>query len=263
MVFSPLITRTVPHHNKHRGPGPVNRLVIHHWASTSGGDAHLTNPKAAASATYILYGTGELVGQVPEEFRPWTTGPVGDKGSVTVETQDATGAPNWLVSDAAIEKLAQLAADLSNRYNWGPLTRNNVRGHREFGSTECPGPYLYSKLDAIVARANEIRTGVHPAGSVHVVSSGENLSYIAKKYNTSWQALAQLNNLANPDVITPGQRLKVPGRIAEQAANPPRDIAREVYQGKWGNGSDRINRLRAAGFDPLAIQAEVNRRWYT
>lgn len=36
------------------------------------------------------------------------------------------------------------------------------------------------------------------------------------------------------------------------------DIAREVIAGKWGNGTDRRNRLRAAGYNPSIIQARVN-----
>ena len=36
------------------------------------------------------------------------------------------------------------------------------------------------------------------------------------------------------------------------------DVAREVIMGKWGNGSDRINRLRAAGYNPDNIQKIVN-----
>jgi hypothetical protein len=36
------------------------------------------------------------------------------------------------------------------------------------------------------------------------------------------------------------------------------NIAREVLQGKWGNGTDRVNRLRAAGYDPNTIQQIVN-----
>ena len=32
----------------------------------------------------------------------------------------------------------------------------------------------------------------------------------------------------------------------------------DVIDGKWGNGQDRINRLRAAGYDPYAIQSIVN-----
>ena len=36
------------------------------------------------------------------------------------------------------------------------------------------------------------------------------------------------------------------------------EIAKEVIQGKWGNGDDRINRLRAAGYNPDIIQKIVN-----
>jgi hypothetical protein len=35
-------------------------------------------------------------------------------------------------------------------------------------------------------------------------------------------------------------------------------IAREVIRGSWGNGQDRKNRLRAAGYDSNVIQARVN-----
>lgn len=35
-------------------------------------------------------------------------------------------------------------------------------------------------------------------------------------------------------------------------------IAVEVINGKWGNGADRIARLKAAGYDPNTVQSEVN-----
>lgn len=37
------------------------------------------------------------------------------------------------------------------------------------------------------------------------------------------------------------------------------DIAREVLRGFWGNGSDRIRRLRKAGYNPGEIQKIVNK----
>ena len=37
-------------------------------------------------------------------------------------------------------------------------------------------------------------------------------------------------------------------------------IANEVIQGKWGNGQDRVNKLKAAGYDYNAIQAIVNKK---
>ncbi|MBR2996624.1 MAG: peptidoglycan-binding protein, partial [Lachnospiraceae bacterium] len=45
------------------------------------------------------------------------------------------------------------------------------------------------------------------------------------------------------------------------AAAPAADltaIAKEVIQGKWGNGQDRVNKLTAAGYDAAAVQTKVN-----
>jgi len=38
------------------------------------------------------------------------------------------------------------------------------------------------------------------------------------------------------------------------------ELADEVIAVKWGNNPERANRLRAAGYDPAAVQAEVNRK---
>lgn len=36
-------------------------------------------------------------------------------------------------------------------------------------------------------------------------------------------------------------------------------VAKEVVAGKWGNGTARTNALKNAGYDPVAVQAEVNK----
>ena len=45
---------------------------------------------------------------------------------------------------------------------------------------------------------------------------------------------------------------------ASSAKKSTDQIAREVIQGLWGNGMDRTNRLKAAGYDPSVIQNRVN-----
>jgi lipoprotein-anchoring transpeptidase ErfK/SrfK len=45
----------------------------------------------------------------------------------------------------------------------------------------------------------------------HVVQPGENLSKIAAQYKTTVQAIIGANNLTNPNVITAGQKLRIPG----------------------------------------------------
>ena len=45
----------------------------------------------------------------------------------------------------------------------------------------------------------------------HIVQYGENLSTIAVQYGTTWQELARINALSNPDIIYQGQALNVSG----------------------------------------------------
>lgn len=166
MTFSALTSRVVPT-SKFNNIGArrrIDRLIVHHTAGgTNDGNVDLLSAAAReVSATYCLLTDGSLVGIVPEEFRPWTSNSVGvdaDWNSVTVETVNITGAPEWGVTDVQVESLALLAADLCVRYGWGHLDRNRVIGHRQVAQTACPGPYLYPLLDHIVDRANQILGG--------------------------------------------------------------------------------------------------------
>ena len=50
-----------------------------------------------------------------------------------------------------------------------------------------------------------------------------------------------------------------PSKPAPAPARKSEDtIAAEVIAGKWGNGQDRVNRLKKAGYNPTSIQAKVN-----
>lgn len=52
--------------------------------------------------------------------------------------------------------------------------------------------------------------------STYVVRSGDNLSGIAKRYNTTVSALQALNNINNVNLIYPGQALRVSGQATAQ-----------------------------------------------
>ncbi|RSX46132.1 GH25 family lysozyme [Bifidobacterium castoris] len=58
-----------------------------------------------------------------------------------------------------------------------------------------------------------------------------------------------------------GEPAAAPSESAPTPAKKSEDtIASEVIAGAWGNGQDRVNRLKQAGYDPAAIQAKVNAR---
>ena len=60
------------------------------------------------------------------------------------------------------------------------------------------------------SRYNDVQDQVN-AGSAkyYTVQSGDTLSGIAAKYGTSYQKVAQLNGISNPNVIYVGQKLRV------------------------------------------------------
>ena len=59
-----------------------------------------------------------------------------------------------------------------------------------------------------VLKINGGNTAPKPAGRTYTVRAGDNLSAIASRYGTTYQALAAKNGIANPNLIYPGQVLK-------------------------------------------------------
>ena len=69
------------------------------------------------------------------------------------------------------------------------------------GKTETPKPNPTKP-------APKAQVKKSPAGGVHVVQSGETLSGIADRYGTTYQHLAKINNIKDPNLIFPGQKIK-------------------------------------------------------
>ena len=161
MTYSARINRTLYTDKSHdRGGQTPVRVIVHGWAGLTGGIERLVYSDDEASANYIGLSDGSMIGSVPEERRAWTTGSYDvDANSITVEIQNTTLAPNWQVSEESINALIELIADIARRYGWGSVDRSRVRGHREFAATECPGPFIYPRLEEIATRANTLLRG--------------------------------------------------------------------------------------------------------
>ena len=72
--------------------------------------------------------------------------------------------------------------------------------------------FIYSGMTLSVPCQNPGPIPPPPSGicSYYYVRPGEYLALIAARYNTTWLAIARLNNLANPNVIYAGTRLAIP-----------------------------------------------------
>ena len=154
-TYSPLASQVMAPAGKwsSRNGVKISRVIVHHWAGTTGGIERLVKRSDKASANYIILVDGTIIGSVPEEFRAWTSGSqAADAPSITVECQNETVGPEWRVSSATIDALTRLVADVGKRYGFTPSTAT-VKGHREFAATACPGPSLYPLLPQIAAAA--------------------------------------------------------------------------------------------------------------
>jgi len=67
----------------------------------------------------------------------------------------------------------------------------------------------------------------------HTVQPGETLSSIARKYNTSVQAISQANDITNPSQIYVGQRLKIPTSGGSSGGTAGCRYRHTVKRGEW------------------------------
>lgn len=107
------------------------------------------------------------------------------------------------------QAIKQLIAYLKAKY---PQIKH-VWGHKDLNSTSCPGtnfPLAELKGSHVSTPTVNNTTG----SNTYVVKSGDTLGAIASKYNTTVSELARINNIANPNVIKAGQKLKVNGNAA-------------------------------------------------
>jgi hypothetical protein len=149
-----------------RNGQPINGVVIHHVAGTNG-LAYVANENPRNShPTYHISRSGAVTGIVHPERRPYSTGGTPDPNAVTFEIDNSSTGGDWPVSSESVEALIDVIvfhASLSPRSGKGfaknltGVTQSEffIAWHSQYKSTACPGPFLTSQLDYIVAECNK------------------------------------------------------------------------------------------------------------
>lgn len=175
----------------------------------------------------------------------------------------------------------------------GQVDKQNMTVHRWFANKSCPGEYLYSRHSDIAAKVNALlgdsagETAQTPTTQtlyrvqVGAYSKKANADAMLEKIKKAGfdTYMVQVDGLykvqvgayskkSNADAMA--ANLKASGfdtyittksGTAVSAGTQKKsvtELAKEVIAGKWGNGSDRKNRLTQAGYDYAAVQAKVN-----
>ena len=76
----------------------------------------------------------------------------------------------------------------------------------KYGDNPVRETVLGDRYNAVQAAVNE---RYQPNYDIYVVQAGDTLSAIADKFGTNYQKIAEDNNLENPNLIYPGQRLVI------------------------------------------------------
>lgn len=149
MSNSSLVNYTKLSPNYNIRTGRINKITIHHMAGNLSVQACgniFANASSEASANYGIDSDG-LVGMYVEEHnRAWTSSSYyNDNQAVTIEVANDGGAPDWHVSDKALNKLVELCVDICKRndikrLNYTSDASGNLTRHNMFTSTVCPRP---------------------------------------------------------------------------------------------------------------------------
>lgn len=162
----------------------------------------------------------------------------------------------------------------------------NMTVHRDYANKSCPGTYLYERHAQIASEVNKRLGSTNikpepekPSGGLYRVQTGAFKSKAnadamlakvkAKGFDTYMVKVGDLYKIqvgafkvkANAETMM--KKLQAAGFSAfitteEGMGKSVDELAREVLQGKWGNGAERKKRLEAAGYDYAAVQKKVN-----
>lgn len=275
-VISPLVTykNISPSKNSREGT-KIDTITIHCMAG------HMTTKSCCdmfavaaneVSVNYTVDDYGVIGCSVPEDERSWcSSSRSNDMRAVTIEVASDRDNP-CNVTDKAYETLITLIVDICKRngikeLKWkadesliGQVDKQNITVHRWFAQYKaCPGDYLYNRIGDIAAKVNKQLGAVstkapEPAPVETKVLYRVQVGAYGVKQNAE-NMLTKLKSEGYDAILVEVGTTTAP--VAPKKSNA--ELAREVLDGKWGNGEDRKNRLRAEGYDPAAVQAEVNK----
>lgn len=222
-----------------------------------------------------------------------------DNRAVTIEVANSATGGDWPVSDKALEKTIELCVDICKRNGIAKLNftgdkTGNLTMHSYFAATACPGPYLKSKFQYIADEVNRRLSGgkaeqpelvstlyrvqvgafskkANAEKKMQAVQAAGFDAFLTCMDDTLWRVqIGAFAVKANADKMLQkvqeagftGYVTKVAGKPV--AVTPPKksvdEIAREIIRlNNWGNGAERVRRLKEAGYDPDEVQARVNK----
>lgn len=149
--------------------GVIRKVTVHHMAgdlTLEGLGESFAQQDRRASSNYAIDSRGRVGLYVEEANQAWSSrSPENDSQAVTIEVANDEIGGEWHVSDTAYERLLDLCVDICRRNGiqelkyTGDETGNLTLHCMFYSGTECPGPYLKSRMDEIAEEVNRRLAG--------------------------------------------------------------------------------------------------------
>lgn len=225
------------------GPGDIDTIVLHHTATAASAQdvgKFFQDPKAKVSAHYTVGKDGIIVQSVSDADKSWHAGRSEYKGrdnvndfSIGIEIANL-GDGKDPYTDKQYDALADLVAWLMKTYSV-PMER--ITGHKDIAlpagrKTDPSANFDLPKLEALVSERLKGASGgrvlpTPPVGDhwIYAVKAGDTLMKIAREQlgdANRWPEIYGLNHdtVRNPDLIFPGQQLRMPARRGTPTPSP-------------------------------------------
>lgn len=253
-----------PNHSGRR-THPISKIAIHHTAGAINASVIGEIFKKRSRQASCNYGIGrdkKVILCVDEANRSWCTSSAWcDNRAVTIEVANSQNGGSWPVSNEVLEILIQLVTDICRRNGIRNCSytgdKNGVlQKHEWYANTTCPGPYLGSKFPYISQEVNR-RLKLGPSSESGGLYRVRRAWTDVKSQKGAFRVFA--NAKASADQYKGYGVYDENGiRVYPKDLKSNEQIAREVIQGKWGNGADRKERLQNAGYSYGEVQRLVN-----
>ena len=156
------------------------------------------------------------------------------------------------------DNAAKLAAYLLKQYGFGV---DSLYTHNHWYSRKyCPA-YILPHWDKFKAKVKSYLDALNKTTATSTSDSASKQIYrVRKAWNLPKTQLGAYSFLDNAKKACKQGYAVYDEKGSEVYSNKQSvtDIAREVIAGKWGNGTERKNKLTAAGYDYDAVQKKVN-----
>lgn len=247
--------------SKHFTPGRCGRRIefvgIHHTAAvglTVRGCYGVWQARPA-SAHYLVQSDGVIGQLVHDGDTAWALGDFdANCRSVNIEHAD-NGANPWTVSEACLDSGAHLVAALCHAYGLGrPVWGRNVRPHKAFAATACPGELAGSQRDAYMARAQHYYD-LMAAGSAADTEDEVTDQDIEKIAQRVWGI--QQGRETHDRCYRMTSMLKAMCGIGAEDTTDPKDIAGEVYKrtiDRWARCTAMLKAMCGIPKESVAIE---------